>query len=596
MRDPLQIVFILDVDKPVPVDELRSRLPRNRENLHELMLSQFEPPKVQRFGVEKSPVDWAGLAEAVVRMVARAREFSSASEAPVEYYIAGHAPLAVFAHLGAELSAWAGSVTVMNRRQDESWAVVPLTRTATSSAERFFDIVPSTSVDIGSGGDGRIAVFVSCGPPPSREAMKAMIREQGEGKGVAQIIEIRTSNPRDLGDSEGCIAGQQLKEIFSSLRGAYPDASGLAVFMSGPAQLAVMIGRALNPTIHSDVWITNFDAGAYELAFALPWRGHRRLIIPQTAEAKLARREILDALNAGFREFCEQFKLEDLPPTSFPLTSEDRKRFVAIVKQMKPLRERGGDDEPFQLEVLQDDLAVSPGLLEALRSLDEVQRVTFGQCLILHELFHISQGLRSATYHGIGRAGFALEEVDYWADAFALGVLSTMQVRNRGPQGIRDVKPIVTTLTGTVLRGLAAFDRFENHGDRIEQLPERRLRRYLIWHLQHARAETLTSPQQIWELFGERLLVELTPLEGGLNAAFDKIARKAVPGRTELFIVLKARLMREPKNQSFDPDVLIDAVRAYDIEALQRQLRVVLTKHEGNLASWRVALPGTRSE
>jgi SMODS-associated and fused to various effectors sensor domain len=594
MRDPLQIVFILDVDKSVAVDELRSRLPRNREGLHELKLSQFDPPKVQRFGAEKSPVDWAGLAEAVVRMVESARKLSSGSEAPIEYYIAGHAPLAVFAHLSAELSAWAGSVTVMNRRPDETWAVVPLKRTASSSDEVFFDIVPSAPADIGSGGDGRIAVFVSCKDLPLPKEMRKLVRDRGEN--VGHIVEIRTSNPRDLGDSEGGIAAQQLKEIFSWLRGAYPDASGLAVFMSGPAQLAVMIGRALNPTIHPDVWITNFD-GAYELAFALPWRGHRQFVIPQTGEAKLARREILDALNAGFREFCEQFSPEDLPPASFPMTSTDRQRFVAIVKQMKPLRERGGhDDEPFQLEVLQDDLAVSPGLLEALRPLDEGQRATFGQCLILHELFHVSQGLRSAHYHGIGRAGFALEEVDYWADAFALGVLSTMQVRNRGRQGIRDVKPIVTMLTGTVLRGLSAFDRFANHGGSIEQLPERRLRRYLIWHLQHARAETLTSPEHIWELFGERLLVELAPLEGGLNAAFDKIARKAVPERTELFIVLQARLMREPKSTSFDPDALIDAVRAYNLEVIQRQLRVVLTKQEGNLAPWRVAHPGTRSE
>jgi hypothetical protein len=41
---------------------------------------------------------------------------------------------------------------------------------------------------------------------------------------------------------------------------------------------------------------------------------------------------------------------------------------------------------------------------------------------------------------------------------------------------------------------MQAFDRAE-HGSRIGRLAERRLRRYLIWHLQLARARTIRPPR-----------------------------------------------------------------------------------------------------
>lgn len=592
MKAPVQIVFVLDVDKEVPIEEVRALLSSHRERIHVLKLSEFGAPSVKRSGDDKSPVDWAGLAEAVVRMVTKAREYAKGTEVTVEYYIAGHAPLPVFAHVGAELSAW-DSVTVINRRKDSTWTAVPLTRTDHTPTKPFFDIVPGPPRRSDLGTDGRIAVFISCGKPPHPEKMGALIREQGES--VGQMLEICTSSDLDLNESNGVAAALQLNELLGSLQSLYSHSSGLAIFIAGPAQLAVMVGRALNPTIHVDAWIANFDAGTYELAYALPWRGSPRLELSQTAEARLLRSQILAELNASLADFREQFDEADLPPTFFPMGSRDKERFIDIVKRLKPLRERNNNDEPFQYDALEDTLVVSPGLLEAMALLEEPQRVALGKIFILHELFHVSQDLRSDYYHGIGRAGFALEEVDYWADAFALGVLATMQVRNRGADGMRKVTSILTALTSAVLKGLATFDRFFEQKNRIERLQERRARRYLIWHLQHARAETITHSDHIWQLLGSRLVVELAPLEGGVNAGFDKIAHKTVD-RTELFIVLKAKLMREPKSQSFDPDRILQAIRELDIDTVQRYMRVVRTKHEGILVPWRLNPSTTRAE
>jgi len=65
---------------------------------------------------------------------------------------------------------------------------------------------------------------------------------------------------------------------------------------------------------------------------------------------------------------------------------------------------------------------------------------------------------------------------------------------------------------GVGLSGIEAFDRFEQ-GKRIEWLPERRLRRYLVWHLHRARAEAIVSEDQLWPLSGQRLVVELSMLQ-----------------------------------------------------------------------------------
>lgn len=48
-------------------------------------------------------------------------------------------------------------------------------------------------------------------------------------------------------------------------------------------------------------------------------------------------------------------------------------------------------------------------------------------------------------------------------------------------------------------------------GKTSERLYERRLRRYLTWSLQWARAKALQEPSQLAQLFAGRLCVELVP-------------------------------------------------------------------------------------
>lgn len=587
MRDPTVLVLLLDVDDALDLDALRDHLPRQREGLTALRLSEFSPPAVRRFGPEKTPVSWSELGAAVVRLAARARELAKASTTPVEYYVAGRAPLPMFALLGAELSAWSGPITVLNRRQDSTWAAVPLHRVEASSGsvEAFFDVFPAPPAERHAAADGRLVVFVSCGIAPPYEAMRTFVRQHGGS--VAHILELRTAQPRDLDGAAGAVAQQQLKDFFSDVPNRYPTTSGLVVFVAGPAQLAVLVGRAINPTILSDVWIPNRDGDDYELALTLPRRAMRRRELSYSAEARLARRDVLEELDAALVKLREDIDEQDLPPATFPMTEEDRRRVMTLVKQVAPLRELTESDEDFYLEPLRDEFSISSGLLEALRGLTPEERATVGPLFVLHEIFHVAQDLRTVRYHGIGRAAVALEEVEYWADAFAIGVLSRARIRNQGARGVREAQQLFTNVTQVNLRALVTFDKFFGAEDHIAQLSERRLRRYLVWHLQHARAQTITSPEDIWRLLGARIIVELAPLTGYLGFNFDKVVGRALADCTELCVVLDAKLMREPRSSSFDPARLLEAVRTFDLEVAQQHFAVVRAAHEELLVPWK---------
>lgn len=90
------------------------------------------------------------------------------------------------------------------------------------------------------------------------------------------------------------------------------------------------------------------------------------------------------------------------------------------------------------------------------------------------------------------------------------------------------MREIVTEHIDAALSGIEAFDRAEQ-GDHLGRLYERRLRRYLIWHLQRARALSLQNVEQAWQMLEKRLIVELAPLDGYLDERFDKLVQSPSP-------------------------------------------------------------------
>ncbi len=586
VRPPVQLLLVLDVDKSPPLDVVESLLPPARLRLATRRLSECGAPVVRRFPPDRAPIDWSGLAQATERLAEWARTEASVDGRAVECYVAGHAPLATFVHLGLALSAWAGSLAIANPRKEGSWVLAPLQLPGGGDPGPYFEAeavhgLASAPSEL----DGCVAIFVSAGPLPLRDEVRAALHEQGECLGA--LVEFRRPSPQDLDGVSTPRVAAQLASAFSQLPGLYPHASSFAFFVAGPAQLAFAVGRAINPQMFKKVWVADLAQGVYDLGLSLPWVGRSSPSIPQSAGEVLARREVLDRINQGLQRLKDHLHEDDLPPSEFPLTTTARARLLTDLRAIPRVELASSDTEPFRLSVLQGRLVLSDGLLEALRALDAEAQSLVGQQLVLHEVFHLSQGLRSADYHGVGRAGFVLEEIDFWADAFALGALSALAVRDGGAAAQREVARVTSGLIDVALNGVASFDRLEQ-GSQLTLLAERRLRRYLLWSLQRARASTLRSPAHLWQLFSDRVVIEIAPLDSYLDARFDKIVRRGISGHSELLLSLRAQLVREPNTPSLDPATLVDAVRRFDLATLQTAMEYVIERHASWLTPWRI--------
>lgn len=281
---------------------------------------------------------------------------------------------------------------------------------------------------------------------------------------------------------------------------------------------------------------------------------------------------------------------DTIEPRDFPVWGPDddeRRTWIDYLRDLKIPREAEGD--AFGLSVLLRRLALGRGLLQALRGSPRDMQQSFAQLLLLHELFHDGQDLRTSNYYDVGRAGTVLEAVDFAADAFALAVLIAWDLPRSGPRAAERAGDIAARWVGRAIRGIEAFDLLEQ-GTRIERLYERRLRRYLVWYLQQERARVVrpgkNARRDVEQLFAGRLAVELAPLAGHLDARFDKIVAGPTP-QTELLASLDGHLIRAARHPGFDPGELVGAVCEYQGARIEQAMHYVLDEHRAVLVPWR---------
>jgi hypothetical protein len=571
----IHAVLCLDVDAPVVDDDILPLLPLARRELKFLRLSDFGVPAPKGKRPTASPVDWIALANAVTRLAGEARALRDSSSTPVEFFVVGLAPLPLFVLLGAELSAWAKPQTFLNVRKDTTWDVMRLDDERPGGV-RYFDAVVGLS-DVPSEANGLVGVFISTQAALPRDAVRDFLRAQGNG--IAGVVECRNTTGALVDAAHAPVIAEELAQILAATRRAYPNHSGLALFVAGPASLAFMAGRAFNPRAMGKAWVASYAPPGYELAFTLPWKPASRVELRRGAKQEQARQKVLRAVLAGDRKLKDTLQREDLPPFLAP---SEREAFLARLHQLTIADEPEGDET--RLSVGQRRLTLGRGLLEGMRQLDERYWEPLGLQFLLHELFHFDQELTSQNYRGVGRGGFALEEVDYWADTLAISTLVSWRMREGGPQLQREPGRVLAEEIDVSLRGIETFDRMDS-GDRIEELLERRLRRYLIWALQHARAKTLRPDTGIWKVLGERLIVELAPLRGRFDNVHDKVVVEALPD-TEMFVVWGGRLMRLQRRPGFEPAALVDVVRTFDQSLLRTTMEYVAEKERAVLTPW----------
>jgi hypothetical protein len=574
-RSPVQVLFVLDLnsDTPVARDEIEEHMPDQRTERHVFCLSKYGARQVHR-GIG---VDFSGCADAIASMVADARGRLSPDGPPVRYYVAGRAALPVFTHLGMELSGWA-DVTLINQRKSLTWDVLSFQGQHADTGDPFFKIIKGLDLDEPSEADGRVAVFISTGHLARRADIHDFL--QAHNSSTAGFIEVRAerSTLALLDAKNAGPAMNELSRIFERLPSAFPRRKGVALFVAGPATLAFMAGRAINLHSIQDVWVPNYENGVYRFAATLPWKGRVRAQVSEEAQDELIRKRLLESIMARVHALQRTLRIEHLPPTMSP---EDAQKFLARLSAMRIDSELQGDN--FEIGITEGSMAFGRGLIEALRVLPETDRVRVGQSLFLRELFHFNQNLQSATHHGVGRGGVAVEEVDYWADSMTVATLAAWEIHRGGEAGKASAREITVAYVDAVLSGIEAFDRFEQ-GSRIGVLYERRLRRYLIWHLQRARAQSLMQAEQLADLFGKRLFVELAPLQGRLDERFDKVV-DAPQENVEILVVLEGKMMRS-RPAVHTPSVILEAVRTFERNTLSRAMRSVREQHLGLLVPW----------
>src|SRR5216684_538710 len=578
MSYPTQMLIILDAELTATLEEIVEHLPHERDERVVLRYSEVVAPAVIRHGDGATPVDWDGVSEGISTLATKARDACAQARTAAQLFITGRAPLAAFAQLGLELSAWSASQTLLNRRRNGTWDILPLVSTEGSKSNHFFDDQTGVPLSEVSQATGQVVVFVSTigMPEAPRLALREMVQNTGED--VAGFVELRTSEAVLIDVATAPQAAQELAEAISQIPGSYPYASGIALAVGGPATLAFLAGRAINRNIHHAIRIAEYEGPEYRHVIELPLR--RRIpSVSDRLEDVAARQETLDRAVAALNDLRHALAPEDFAGV---LSATDAEIVIARLKTLEVVGPDGGD--AFRLSILQGRVALGLPLLEVLRTLEPDDQVRIAQLLLVHEVHHFDQSIQSTDYMEIGRAGVALEEVDFWADVFSVSVLVRWQSR-RSKQSAKGVfRSTLLSYLDSLLLGVRSFDRAEQ-GERIGRLFDRRLRRYLIWHLQRARAATVKSIDSMDQMLGARLIVELAPLRGSLDSRWDKVVDRPLPN-TELVVVFRGALDRFHQQPGFDPSSLVEAVRSFDEYKLRNAMKLVVGKWFDRIAPW----------
>jgi hypothetical protein len=579
-KNNVQILIAVDLYPSLNVAELKETLPAEREGLQTLRLTEFGAP-VLAPPPDDNPIDWLAIGRAVEKLVAQVREIQRAQPNPTIVFVGGRGPLAVFTHLGYALSKFGGRQVVLNpSTTGGAWEHFPMGAEPLEGS-------PPLDLEVGVPGQevtrqGRVGIYIdTSGRIASEQIFEDFIAEEGDS--VAGVVQLRSSTRLQVTAQNISPLILQVTQFLSHAPACFRRRAGLALFIGAPAQVAFAVGRAINPTVvGKDIWLTEYRAPRYQRVYSLPFAAGARPEIPRGPDADLARRKVNDAMLAGIADLKKYLKPEHLPEDV--LGEADRKKFVARLGELGST-DQAKEDDAFELRVIEGHYTLGVGILEALRRSNAIDPKAFAQLLLLHELLHDGQGLRSTNHFAVGRAGFVLEQVDYSADVFAIRTLMKMTLDIDGPRALDEAGARLRYWLEMALHGISAFDIME-HGPKIERLTERRLRRYLTWHMQLARAATVRRASQIDEMLRPALTLELAPLAGRLDTErYEKEVTRALPD-AELFCAIGGKLIREAQQQGFNPGALVDAVKTYSSDPLQAAMKFVVDKHRAELAPW----------
>ena len=225
----------------------------------------------------------------------------------------------------------------------------------------------------------------------------------------------------------------------------------------------------------------------------------------------------------------------------------------------------------YDINYIQGYVQIGADMLQALCTLSDENLVIFTQEFLLHETLHVDQRLYSTSWFGIQYASVVLEDMDYFADAFAVSTLIAWNLRVNPQIGFQEIVKSVAFIT---IRGLQVFDQID-YPVKMEQINDARLRRYLIWYTEYERLLACRTYPQVLENLFPRIFVEIANLYGTLDADGVKEITTCT-AEAEYFLALRGRLERQADMPGFDIVALFNGILAYDDEAVFDQIRYVV--------------------
>ena len=260
----------IDAESDAAMNSLRAEclydhVPKGHRALEPLRLSDFGCPQI----VRDRPLDWQGVGDAVMRLVDEARKQGRSSDPPDHTVVGGFGPLPVFALAGFALHQRTGGLTLVNPRENAPPDVLDFGVSAPIVGAPFDIVTPLEASDA----CGLVALLIATNSrTPDLESMEAFCRASGHE--VAGVVELRARDGIELLAANAGAAYAQMRRLLDAVPSCFRESQGTALFIDGPATLAFLAGRAINPNAYAHtVHVPNRvrSAHRYEPALTLPW-------------------------------------------------------------------------------------------------------------------------------------------------------------------------------------------------------------------------------------------------------------------------------------------------------------------------------------
>jgi hypothetical protein len=420
-------------------------------------------------------------------------------------HLFGCAPLTLMLHLASCLPR--RPLRVYQQAPDGTWAL-GYDKAEPAASEDFLQV--EGLPPLRQGGRGHVALVVEV-TRSIREKALAELQARYPSQMLATVCLRPLAGPSPASvkhPAEVSRAAEQFRGVLDALHERMEGAESVLLVMDCPASFAAALGSAVNLQTQYPLRLHHFNAELqrYEPVHLLSAQRSAAAAREPTSEEWREATRVLGDVSRVHQELVAWLKepkqqpLVELMDGQSLLQSELE---YAPATQSTPVFRHHGGKWSFDVGLL---LRLG-ALRKRLGSTDDWKECI--RLFLVHEVFHVRQGgLSSYNYSGSGRMGFVLEAVDYDADACAIQVALAWREAKQAEAVKTDGR--TRTLEAIVWNVLESLRIFEQEQP-VRDVPERRLRRYLIWLFHACRLSILArKPEAVVEL--ERVTLEVAGL------------------------------------------------------------------------------------